>query len=75
MAAISHDKKDFGKVIPFASPYRPRTESQALQEIINVLKHPFMTSCDACNGLGFIKSGEDCPTCFGSGRVIDEVFR
>ncbi len=50
-------------------------DSQALQEIINVLKNPFQTSCDTCNGLGFVKSGQDCLTCHGSGKVLDTCFK
>jgi len=40
-----------------------------------VLKYPFQTSCDTCNGLGFIRNGKDCPTCDGSGKVIDDFFK
>ena len=50
-------------------------DSQALQEIINMLKNPFQTSCDSCNGLGFIRSGQQCPTCEGSGKVLDDCFK
>lgn len=52
-----------------------RVDSQALQDIIEVMKGPLMTSCDTCNGLGFIRSGDDCPTCSGSGKVLDDLFR
>ncbi len=54
---------------------RVAADSQALQEIISVLKDPFQTSCDICNGLGFVRSGQDCPTCDGTGKVLDECFR
>ena len=50
-------------------------DSRALQEIIDILKEPFMTSCDTCNGLGFVKSGQNCQICAGSGRVIDTCFK
>lgn len=50
-------------------------DSQALQEIINMLKNPFQMSCDTCNGLGFVRSGQDCVTCNGSGKVLDNCFK
>lgn len=50
-------------------------DSRALQEIIDILKEPFQTSCDTCNGLGFVKSGQNCQTCDGSGKVIDNCFK
>lgn len=50
-------------------------QSQALQEIIDVLKYPFQTSCDNCNGLGFVRSGQDCPACDGKGKVLDDFFK
>ena len=81
MNNIYQDKKDPGRgIVSFEgsfprNSFRSRSDSQALQEIINVLKHPFQTSCDRCNGLGFVKSGEDCPCCDGSGKVLDKLFR
>lgn len=54
---------------------RIATDSRALQDIIEIMNEPFMTSCDTCNGLGFIRSGEDCPTCSGSGKLLDELFK
>lgn len=69
-------KKGFGgNIVPFTGARRPQVDSKALQEIIDVLKHPFQTSCDTCNGLGFVRSGADCPTCHGSGRVLDDCFK
>jgi len=75
MNNINHSKK--GVPQGFASltnTRKPEAESQALQDIIDVLKHPFQTFCDTCNGLGFIRSGKDCPTCEGSGKVQDDLF-
>lgn len=55
--------------------YHPGADSQALQEIISVLQNPFQRACDSCNGLGFVRSGQDCPACEGSGKVTDDLFR
>lgn len=76
MNNFEHDKK--GNLVALGMADNPAGQavpSRALQEIIDVLKHPFQTSCDTCNGLGFIRNGRDCPTCDGSGKVIDDFFR
>jgi len=75
MTEYNHDKKDWNGAVNSRSSAGPRVDSQALQDIIDVLSDPFQTSCDTCNGLGFIKSGQDCPTCEGSGKVLDDVFK
>ena len=62
-------------VVAFKDVRHPDADSQVLQEIIDILKYPFQTSCDHCNGLGFIRSGEDCQTCRGTGKVIDKIFK
>ena len=86
MNRISQGNKDSGgksNIIAFDSARCRQTDrqadsgpdSKALQEIIDILKQPFQTSCDTCNGLGFIRSGEDCITCKGTGKVLDDLFR
>ena len=75
MKNINPSKKGYPQ--GFASLTNSRkqeVDSQALQDIIDVLKHPFQTSCGTCNGLGYIRSGKDCPTCEGSGKVQDDLF-
>lgn len=69
MQNINQDKK-----ISEASS-ASRVDSSALQEIIDIMKYPFQTSCDRCNGLGFVRSGDDCPSCNGNGKVLDDLFR
>ena len=74
----THGKKNNGsnnKIVAFDDFRHPPADSKVLQEIIDILKYPFQTSCDTCNGLGFIRSGEDCHTCKGTGKVIDNLFR
>ena len=72
---MNQTKKDqFYSVPDSGKQYGASVSSQALQEIIKVISEPFQASCDTCNGLGFIKSGEDCPTCHGSGKVLDNLF-
>lgn len=82
MNNIGQGKKESGgksNIIAFDNARRhqrdSRPDSQALQEIIDILKYPFQTSCDTCNGLGFVRSGEDCITCKGTGKVLDDQFR
>jgi len=50
-------------------------DSKILQEIIDILKHPFQTSCKVRNGLGYVHSGENCRTCDGAGKVLDQAFK
>ena len=68
-------KNNDNKVVAFRDVRQPDADSQVLQELIDILKHPFQTSCDTCNGMGFIRSGEDCHTCKGTGKIIDRIFR
>ena len=77
MTSSEHDQKaNFAVLNSMADQASGHVvQSQALQEIIDILKYPFQISCDTCNGLGFIKNGQDCPTCDGSGKVIDDFFR
>lgn len=75
MADVNHNKKGLYRGAPVLDGGLGATvDSQALQDIIDVLKHPFLTSCDTCNGLGFVRSGKDCQTCNGSGKVLDDLF-
>lgn len=75
MADLNHNKKDYYIGTPVLDGGVGTTvDSQALQDIIEVLKHPFQTSCETCIGLGFIRSKKDCPTCKGSGKVQDDLF-
>lgn len=53
----------------------PEVDSQVLQEIIDILKHPFQMVCKACNGLGFVRDGHDCHACEGTGKVNDKALR
>ena len=53
---------------------RDAVQPQALQEIIDILRYPFQTSCDYCNGLGYVRNGQDCNACDGTGKVIDDFF-
>lgn len=76
MNSVHNDKKVNLAAMGIANPANDyAVQSQALQEIIDILKHPFQVSCDTCNGLGFIRNGLDCPTCNGSGKVIDDFFK
>jgi DnaJ-class molecular chaperone len=75
MTDFDHNKKGFySEMSVLDSGLGSTVDSQALQDIIDVLKHPFQTSCDTCNGFGYIRSGKDCPTCDGSGKVQDDLF-
>ena len=76
MNHLYHNKSNFKQVLPSSERGQSAAaDSHALQEIIDVLKEPFQTSCDTCNGLGFVKSGQNCHTCDGSGKVIDNCFK
>jgi len=76
MNNLDHNKNSFKQILPPSdNPESVVADSHALQEIIDILKQPFQTSCDSCNGLGFVKSGQNCPTCDGSGKVIDNCFK
>lgn len=76
MNEYTHNKKgNMADMILAERASGPAVQSQALKEIIDVLRYPFQTSCDTCNGLGFIRNGQDCPTCDGSGKVIDDFFK
>jgi DnaJ-class molecular chaperone len=76
MNTLYYEKKASSKIGASAEGANNVTaDSQALQEIINILKNPFQMSCDSCNGLGFIRSGQQCPTCDGSGKVLDDCFK
>ncbi|MBT5483536.1 MAG: hypothetical protein HOH14_07130 [Gammaproteobacteria bacterium] len=75
MNNLDHNKNSFKQFLPPSeSRESVAADSCALQEIIEILKQPFQTSCDSCNGLGFVKSGQSCPTCDGSGKVLDNCF-
>ena len=75
MADLNQNKKGlYGGEPVLGSGLGNTVDSQALQDIIEVLKHPFQTFCNTCNGLGFIRSGKDCQTCKGSGKVQDDLF-
>ena len=75
MTNHDHNKKGWNSTGNAQGSAGPSVDSRALQDIIDVLSDPFQTSCDTCNGIGFIKSGESCPTCDGSGKVLDDLFR
>lgn len=76
MNTLHYHKKISSNIGPSAEGrHNVAADSQALQEIINIQKNPFQTSCDSCNGLGFIRSGQQCPTCEGSGKVLDDCFK
>ena len=75
MNNVTHGKNANGKVIAFEDVRHPDVDSQVLQEIIDILKYPFETSCNYCSGLGFVRSGENCMTCNGTGKVIDKIFK
>ncbi|MFT5320334.1 MAG: hypothetical protein ACI934_000469 [Pseudohongiellaceae bacterium] len=76
MNNLDHNKNSFKQILlPSDNPQSVVAVPYALQEIIDILKQPFQTSCDPCNGLGFVKSGQHCPTCDGSGKVIDNFFK
>jgi len=76
MNNLDYNKNSLKQILPTSdSPESVAADSRALQEIIDILKQPFQTSCDSCNGLGFVKSGQNCPTCDGSGKVIDNCFK
>lgn len=75
MNNITRGNNEKGSIVAFDEVRHADVDSQVLQEIIDILKHPFQTSCDYCNGLGFVRSGENCRICKGSGKVIDKIFR
>jgi DnaJ-class molecular chaperone len=75
MADLNQNKKGlYGGAYVHDGGLGATVDSQALQDIIDVLKHPFQTSCNTCNGMGFIRSGKVCQTCEGSGKVQDDLF-
>jgi len=79
MNQVSQDrKKVVGRLATFEE-YAGRgadrgTESRALQEIIDVLTHPLETDYKSCDGVGFVRSGEECRTCCGSGKVLNRFY-
>ncbi len=74
MNNVFHGKNANGKIISLEDVRHPEVDSRALQEIIDILKHPFQSSCSYCNGLGFVRGGENCMTCKGTGKIIEKKF-
>ena len=75
MRNFEHDKKATLAAVSMHATANAAVPSKALQEIIDILRYPFQTSCDHCNGLGFVRNGQDCPSCEGTGKVIDDFFK
>lgn len=68
-------KKPEAEMPVFSKSVADQVDSRALQEIIDILKHPWQTSCRSCKGLGFVRNGKNCQACNGEGKVLDNFHR
>lgn len=68
------DKREMNSIeAPTVQPVRKGrlnqevTDSQALKELMEILREPFESRCYQCSGSGKAKTGA-CPVCNGSGE-------
>lgn len=51
---------------------RPQPSSEALQDLIDILKQNYVSDCPDCKGTGYSFNNRVCEPCKGLGKSLDK---